>query len=179
MTQISRQILTRRSFFASSAATALTLGTAANARVAARLSDENFTYEVNRTDEEWRAMLAGDEYAILREGYTEQPKSSDLWDETRDGSYHCKGCELLVFSANWKRALDKGWVFFHHAEPNSVMLDIDGPVAEYGQMADSDETVTEVHCRRCGSHLGHLLIVVGAMTHCINGAAMTFNPASA
>ncbi len=168
----------RRGFLAGASLGALAIGSRASARVMARVSDENFSYEVNRTDEEWVAMLAGDEYAIMREGYTEKPKSSPLWNETRDGSYSCKGCDLEVYEAKWKREINKGWVFFHHSVPNAVMTDIDGPVAEYGGMANSDETVTEVHCRRCGSHLGHLLIVERLMTHCINGAAMNFTPVS-
>lgn len=171
--------LSRRHFFASSAASAVAVGSMASARVPARLSDENFTYEVNRTDEEWQNMLKGDEYAILREGFTEQPKSSALWDETRNGTYHCKGCELHVFDASWKRELDKGWVFFYHSVPNAVMTDIDGPTPEYGGMTNGQTATAEIHCRRCGSHLGHLLLVEKEMTHCINGAAMTFNEATA
>lgn len=171
-----KHTISRRRFFSATGAAALTIGSAASARVAARLSDENFTYEVNRTDEEWVAMLRGDEYAILREGYTEQPKSSPLWNETRPGIYHCKGCELAVFEGRWKRQLEKGWVFFYHAEPNSVLTDIDGPTPEYGSMAEGKKALTEIHCRRCGSHLGHLLVVEKEMTHCINGASLTFSP---
>ena len=168
--------LSRRGFFSATGAAALTLGGTASARVTARLSDENFTYEINRTDEEWVAMLRGDEYAILREGYTEQPKSSPLWEETRPGSYHCRGCELKSFDSIWKRQLKKGWVFFYHADPNAVLTDIDGSEPEYGEMAMGKDALTEIHCRRCGSHLGHLLVVEGEMTHCINGAALTFSP---
>jgi peptide-methionine (R)-S-oxide reductase len=175
MEQIKDTSINRRGFLATASFAAISVGSQGSARVAARLSGEDFTYEINRTDEEWREMLAGDEYAILREGYTEQPKSSPLWEETREGTYQCKGCDLHTFSANWKRQLDKGWVFFFHAEPNSVMTDIDGPTPEYGSMAQGNEAVTEIHCRRCGSHLGHLLIVEGKMTHCINGAALKFS----
>lgn len=167
--------LSRRRFFAASSCAAVAVGSGASARVAARLSDDNFQYEVNRTDEEWRSMLAGDEYGILREGYTEQQKSSPLWEELRDGSYHCKGCDLHTFDANWKRQVDgKGWVFFYHAVPNSIMTDVDGSVPEYGSMAEGKDALTEIHCRRCGSHLGHLLVVAGEMSHCINGGALNF-----
>lgn len=178
MTRLNVPALTRRRFFAGTAAAAVTAGSSASARVPARPSDENYTYEVNRTEEEWKNMLKGDEYAILREGFTEQPKSSSLWDETRNGTYHCKGCDLYVFDAQWKRELDKGWVFFYHAQPNAVMTDIDGPTPEYGGMTSGQTAATEIHCRRCGSHLGHLLIVEREMTHCINGAAMKFNLAA-
>jgi peptide-methionine (R)-S-oxide reductase len=166
--------LSRRKFLATSGVAAIAAGSQASARIPARLSDENFSYEINRTDDDWRARLAGDEYAILREGYTEQPKSSPLWQETRDGTYHCKGCDLPTFDAKWKRELTKGWVFFFHAEPNSVLTDIDGATPEYGAMAEGNEALTEIHCRRCGSHLGHLLVVEKKMTHCINGAALNF-----
>ncbi|MEM9584714.1 MAG: peptide-methionine (R)-S-oxide reductase [Pseudomonadota bacterium] len=176
MEQSKTDTLSRRRFFGVTGAVAVTVGTAASARVPARLSDDTFSYEVNRTDEEWVAMLRGDEYAILREGYTEKPKSSPLWQETRPGTYHCKGCDLKSFDGRWKRELDKGWVFFYHADPNAILTDIDGPTPDYGSMAAGKDAVTEVHCRRCGSHLGHLLIVEGEMTHCINGAALNFSP---
>jgi peptide-methionine (R)-S-oxide reductase len=176
MTRRSNLGLNRRQLFSSAGIAALAITSGSYARVPARLSDETFAYEINRTDEEWRSMLAGDEYGILREGYTEQPKSSPLWQETKPGGYHCKGCELIVFDGRWKRQLKKGWVFFFHSEPNAVMMDIDGPTPDYGAMADGQEAVAEIHCRRCGSHLGHYLIVEGAMTHCINGAALNFVP---
>lgn len=114
----------------------------------------------------------------MREGLTEAPKSSPLWDETKPGSYHCKGCDLYNYDARLKVVLEKGWVFFEHSQPDSVLTAIDGPVPEYGAMSE-DAALTEVHCRRCGSHLGHLLIVAGGMKHCINGASLDFKPAEA
>lgn len=176
MKRFPENTISRRRFFATTGAAAIAVGSPASARVPARLSDDSYTYEINRSDEEWRAMLTGDEYGILREGYTEQPKSSPLWQEKRAGSYHCKGCDLKIYDARWKRALDKGWVFFFHSEPNAIMTDIDGPTPEYGSMATGKEAVSEVHCRRCGSHLGHWLVVSKKMTHCINGAALSFMP---
>jgi len=168
--------LNRRSFFALSGAATLSMTTAASARVPAGTT--NFTYEINKTDEEWLAQLGEDDFAVMREGYTEKPKSSPHWNQIGDGSYHCKGCELKVFDARWKTVLDKGWVFFFHAEPAAVLMNIDGPVPEYGSMAEGKQALTEVHCRRCGSHLGHFLIVEGKQTHCINGASLTFTPAA-
>lgn len=75
--------------------------------------------------------------------------------------------------------LDKGWVFFYHAVRDAVLLGIDGAVQEYGQMVSPEFTVTEVHCRRCGSHLGHYVFIAGRMTHCINGTALDFKPKAA
>jgi peptide-methionine (R)-S-oxide reductase len=168
--------LSRRQLFASTGAAALGLAAPAAARVAPDNGTSEFSYEVTRSDDEWRAMLNDDEFAILREGYTEKPKSSPLWEETRPGSYHCKGCDLHSFSAHWKTVLSKGWVFFFHPEPNSVLTNIDGPTPDYGSMTEGKKALTEIHCRRCGSHLGHFLIVEGKQTHCINGASLVFKP---
>ena len=139
--------------------------------------DGDFAYEIRRTKEEWRAALTDQEYAVLRLGGTEPRHSSELRNETRDGTYRCRGCELAVYAASWKAQVDKGWVFFEHAEPNSVLTAIDGPVAEYGQAEmDTSVAMMEVHCRRCGSHLGHYVPVDGRNLHCINGLSLRFEP---
>jgi peptide-methionine (R)-S-oxide reductase len=170
--------LSRRGFLVSSGATAVALGSGAQARVAPG-ENSDFVYEVSRTEDEWLAMLGDEEYVIMREGFTEKPKSSPLWEERRPGSYHCKGCELQVYDGRWKTVLDKGWVFFLQSQPDAVLMNIDGPTPDYGSMAAGQQAVTEVHCRRCGSHLGHLLIVEKKMRHCINGASLTFSPETA
>jgi len=166
----------RRNFMAASAASALA-ATSAPASTNAAPSEE-FIYEVQRTDAEWRAMLSKDEYNILRKGSTELPKTSPLWNETSEGFYHCKGCSLTSYDGRWKVILDKGWAFFVHSQPNAILTDIDGPVAEYGARMDAGPgAYVEVHCRRCSSHLGHLLIADGQQLHCINGTALDFRPA--
>lgn len=168
--------LSRRAFFATSSAAALAV-----AAPAARADGHGdaMVYEVTRTDEEWRAMLSDQQYAILRGGRTETPKSSPLWNETAEGFYHCQGCDLQNYDGRFKVVLDKGWVFFKHAVADAALLGLDGPVPEYGQMATGIDAVTEVHCRRCGSHLGHLLVIGGQQLHCINGAALDFKPLDA
>ena len=173
--------LTRRRFFASSGAAALSIGTAANATGKTKYdpTTSSFQYEVTRTDAEWRDMLSDYEYAILREGLTEKPKTSPLWEETAAGTYHCRGCDLPVFESNWKTIIDKGWVFFFHAIPDSVLMGVEGNIAEYGEMTAGHAAITEVHCRRCASHLGHFLIVNKLQTHCINGTSLTFKPTAA
>lgn len=167
--------LSRRGFLATSSAAALTVA----APAAADGHGDEFQYEITRTEAEWRAQFSDFEYAILREGRTETPKTSPLWEETRPGAYHCKGCDLHNYDGNWKVVLDKGWVFFKHAVPNAVLFGIDGPVPEYGQMATGINAVTEVHCRRCGSHLGHHVYVAKQVLHCINGTALDFEPLEA
>ena len=134
-------------------------------------TERDFQYGYKKTEAEWRAQLSEDDYGILREGKTEPKKSSPLWKESRAGSYRCKGCDLLVYSSDYKVKLNKGWVFFKHCEPDSVLTGID-LYTSYG--SKKKKTVMEAHCRRCGSHFGHLLYVKGDILHCINGASLTF-----
>ncbi len=177
--------LSRRAFIGTTALSAMAIGAASKAYPAApsakleMTEGGGFSYEVNHSEAEWREMLSDDSYFVLREGATELPKSSPLWNETRAGMYRCKGCDLDAFDAAWKVPLDKGWVFFTHSQTNAVLTGIDGPVPQYGNAMTSDAAFFEVHCRRCGSHLGHLLTVERQQVHCINGAALNFIPAAA
>ena len=134
----------------------------------------DYPYEVQRTKAEWMERLGGDEeaYGILRLGNTEWPGTTDLWEAAHDGRYACAGCDLPVYDARWFVPLDKGWVFFEHSIPNAVMLAQDGPVRQYGMREDKRIALIEVHCRRCGSHLGHYLPVDGQNLHCINGTSL-------
>ncbi|MEM6636514.1 MAG: peptide-methionine (R)-S-oxide reductase [Pseudomonadota bacterium] len=139
----------------------------------------NFKYEVNRTDAEWRAMLNEEEYRVMRDGGTEVPKSSPYWNSNEAGIYTCKGCGLELYDSFWKVDLDKGWVFFIHSEENAVLTGIDGTVPDDSGILGKFATFVEVHCRRCGSHLGHILNVDSFQVHCINGASLNFTPAQA
>lgn len=137
--------------------------------------DSTFPYEVRRTPEAWLAHLDGDAeaYGILRKSHTEWPKTTELWRAANPGGYACRGCGLPVYEAKWFVPLDKGWAFFDHSIPNAVMLAQDGPVRQYGMPADDARiALIEVHCRRCGSHLGHHLPVDGRPLHCINGTSL-------
>ena len=174
MQQYPEPAWSRRAFLGATAVSALSVGT--RGAHAAGPNRDTFVYEITRSDAEWREMLSEDEYVILRKGSTELPRTSPLWEETRAGFYNCKGCDLTVYEGRWKVVLDKGWAFFKHSEPNTVLTDIDGPVEEYGAMADGPGAFLEVHCRRCGSHLGHILLVEGQVLHCINGTALEFEP---
>jgi peptide-methionine (R)-S-oxide reductase len=159
---------------------ALTTSTSA----AVPAGSDPFEYEVTRTEAEWRELLSDFDYAILREGHTEEPRSSKLWAEAREGTYACKGCDLLHYKSDTKVNLLKGWAFFKGSEPNSQLMSQDY-VLEYGSGPVSDENsggnfTIEVHCRRCGSHTGHILLVDGnLLLHCINGASLTFTDANA
>ncbi|WP_308916882.1 peptide-methionine (R)-S-oxide reductase [Jannaschia sp. LMIT008] len=176
--------VSRRQLMAGSAALALApAAAAAQERVTSATgktfeqyvpATSDFPFEVTMSEEQWRADLGDDAYKIMREADTEWPKTTDLWREAVDGEYRCRGCDLPVYDGAWFVPLDKGWVFFEHSIPNAIMLGIDGPVRQYGQvrMADDRLALIEIHCRRCGCHLGHHLDVDGQNLHCINGTAL-------
>ncbi|KAJ56607.1 hypothetical protein ACMU_06595 [Actibacterium mucosum KCTC 23349] len=171
----------RRAFLGSAAMGAAGLGAAP----ALASAETGYSYEVQRSDAEWRAMLTDEEYGILREGQTEQPRTSLYWADNPDGTYHCKGCDLHVYSSEWKVVWkSKGWVFFRHSEGNATMTAIDRviPPAYGGNgMANpnAQRALIETHCRRCGSHLGHTLMINLMVIHCINGKALNFRPVEA
>jgi len=170
--------LKRRAFLGGSALSALALAQAAAPRAAAGQqtgTDETFTYEITRTDAEWRDMLSPPEYVILRKRSTELPKTNPLWNNTAKGIYCCRGCDLTVYDSIWKVELDKGWAFYQQSRENAVLMGIDG-APPYG-MTDGPGALIEARCRRCGSHLGHILSVEGDTLHCINGTSLRFLPA--
>ena len=168
--------LGRRAFLGGSALTVIAMTQHASAGTN-DLPSENFGYEVTRSDAEWREMLSNPEYVVLRKGSTELPKSNPLWNHFETGTYHCRGCELTVYDSVWKVPIDKGWAFFSQSRENSILMSIDGPEPD-GMSSDGPGAMIEAHCRRCGSHLGHILTVEGSTLHCINGISLTFNPIS-
>lgn len=171
-----KQSPSRRAFLASAAFAGASTTFVSSA--SAKTVGSDFQFEVTFTDEEWVERLTPAQYEILRRNGTEFPLTSPLWNEERAGSYHCQGCELHVYQSDWKVELDKGWVFFAHAQPNTVMMDID-KAGNYTMNPINARTMIEAHCRRCGSHLGHILNVDGQLVHCINGTALDFRPTSA
>jgi peptide-methionine (R)-S-oxide reductase len=164
--------ITRRNLLAGTTVLASLPGLGAQASVPA--GRDPFEYEVTRTEAEWRAML-GDDYAILRDGETEEPRSSPLWAEARQGAYACRGCDLLQYQSLTKVHLLKGWAFFQRSEPNAQLMSQDVPSVMSDSPVNAGITI-EVHCRRCGSHMGHILLVEENLLHCINGASLAFTP---
>jgi len=131
-------------------------------------------YEVGYTKEEWKSRLSEEEFRIMRKGGTEHKKSSPYWNEKRAGAYSCKGCDLGLYDSEYKLPIKKGWAFFSHSEPDSVLTGID-LITNYGWRAKKKAAI-EAHCRRCGSHLGHILYIEKKIVHCINGASLSFSP---
>lgn len=159
----------RRSFLATSAAL---LGTAAIApRLSGRGQAAEGPFEISLSEAEWRARLTPAQFKVLRKEGTERPFTSPLNDEKRAGMFHCAGCDLPLYSSETKYDSGTGWPSFW--EP------LEGAI---GTKADRKLIYlrTEVHCRRCGGHLGHVFNDGPPPTgkrHCLNGVALTFRPA--
>jgi peptide-methionine (R)-S-oxide reductase len=130
-------------------------------------------FEVTRTDAEWRAMLTKLEYKVMRREGTERAFTSPLNDEKRAGNFLCKGCDLPLYPSDTKYDSGTGWPSFWKPLPNAVQTKPDRKLLV---------TRTEVHCRRCGSHLGHVFDDGPQPTgkrHCINGVSLKFQPSEA
>jgi peptide-methionine (R)-S-oxide reductase len=128
-------------------------------------------FEINLSAAEWRARLTPAQFAVLREEDTEPPFSSPLEGEKRAGLYLCAGCDLPVYDAATKFDSGTGWPSFWEAVPGNV-----GTKRDFGLFLPR----TEVHCRRCGGHLGHVFEdgpPPTGLRHCINGLALKFSPA--
>lgn len=129
------------------------------------------TFAVTHSEAEWRSLLTPQQFAVLREQETERPGTSPLLDEHRAGTFDCAGCSQPLFSSTTKYESGTGWPSF--------WAPLEGAV---GTSVDNSWFVerTEVHCSRCGGHLGHVFEDGPAPTglrYCINGVALTFTPA--
>lgn len=128
-------------------------------------------FEVTKTDEQWKELLTPEQYAVLREENTEPPNSSKLLDEHRTGKFGCAACDLPLYSSEMKYDSGTGWPSFSQALPNAV-----------GEKEDNTLFTkrTEVHCSRCGGHLGHVFDdgpEPTGLRYCMNGVALKFVPA--
>lgn len=128
-------------------------------------------FEVTRTDAEWKAMLTDLQYKVMREEGTERAGTSPL-DKIYDaGIYQCRGCDLDVYSSEHKFDSGTGWPSFYKSLSNAVETKPDRSL--FGVR-------TEVHCRRCGSHFGHIFDDGPKPTgkrHCLNGVSLVFKSA--
>ena len=130
-------------------------------------------FEVAFSDDVWRKRLTPEQFTILRRAGTEEPESSPLLREHRAGTFACAGCSLPVFDSSTKYDSGTGWPSFFRPLPNAIETTTDTSLFE---------TRTEVHCRRCGGHLGHVFDdgpKPTGLRYCMNGAALTFTSSKA
>ncbi len=130
-------------------------------------------YQVSLTPAQWQARLSPAAFYVLREQGTERPFTSPLNDQHGHGTFKCAGCALPLFSSATKFDSHTGWPSFWRPLPNAVLTATDSSLLMER---------TEVHCRRCGGHLGHVFDDGPPPTgkrYCMNGVAMTFAPAKA
>jgi peptide-methionine (R)-S-oxide reductase len=161
-------MVTRRNVLGSGAAACVTLWTAG---CTAATPPERF--EVVLPDAEWKRRLAPAAYNVLRREATEPAGTSPLNAEHRAGTFRCGGCELPLFSSRTKFESGTGWPSFWQPLANAVRTREDGSLGM---------SRTEVHCRRCGGHLGHVFDDGPRPTglrYCMNGVAMRFSPGNA
>ena len=128
-------------------------------------------YEVQKPEDEWRRELSPEQFRVLRGHGTERPGSSPLNAEKRPGTFLCAGCGQALFDAGAKYESGTGWPSFW------------APLGEAAVGTQTDRSLfmtrTEVHCARCGGHLGHVFPDGPKPTgqrYCMNGAAMRFEP---
>jgi len=134
-------------------------------------STDHGTFEIQKPDDEWRRELTPLQYAVLRQHDTEFRNSSALNAEKRNGTFYCAGCGLALFSSGTKFESGSGWPSFWAAVDNAVAFTED---RSHGMFR------IEMHCRRCGGHLGHLFPDGPKPTgqrFCVNGASLAFKPA--
>ena len=132
------------------------------------MSEKHFPVE--KTDDEWRKSLTPEQYAVLRGHGTERPGSCALLAEKRAGTFSCVGCGQPLFVGGRKFESGTGWPSFFEPLPGSVGTTVD---RSYGMVR------TEVHCSRCGGHLGHVFPDGPPPTgdrYCINGVVLNFEP---
>ncbi|MDB6052385.1 MAG: Peptide methionine sulfoxide reductase MsrB [Pseudomonas sp.] len=130
-------------------------------------------FEVTHSEAEWHALLTADQFEVLRNSDTERPYSSPLNKEHRAGRFACAGCQLEAFSSVAKFESHTGWPSFTSPLDHAVVENTD---TSFGVER------TEVHCRRCGGHLGHVFDDgpdPTGLRYCMNGVALTFAPGQA
>ena len=135
------------------------------------MASPNNNFQIKKTEEEWRKILTPDQFYVLRKQGTERAGTSPLDKQEAKGNYVCAGCNLPLFTSETKFHSGTGWPSFF------------GPIK--GAIATTTDkslfmTRVEVHCRRCGGHLGHVFDDGPKPTgkrYCMNGVALKFIPA--
>lgn len=137
----------------------------------AQQSNQDQEYAVIKTEAQWKAELSELEYYVLRQAGTERAFSSPLDKNYAPGTYHCRGCGVLLYESEHKFDSGTGWPSFDRGVDENLEFDVDYKIG-YAR--------SELKCSNCGSHLGHMFDDGPRGTtgnrHCINGTALIFKP---
>lgn len=162
---------TRRSLFLAGLA-ALGVATLAKLRQSTAVAADGGSFEIVRSEEEWRRLLTPAQFRILRQHGTEPAGSSPLDKQYGEGTYLCAACDLPLFPSKTKFDSRTGWPSF--------WAPLDGAIGTSEDRTFLMMVRTEVHCRRCGGHLGHVFDdgpPPTGLRYCMNGLALKFVPA--
>ncbi|MDJ0676623.1 MAG: peptide-methionine (R)-S-oxide reductase MsrB [Calothrix sp. MO_167.B42] len=135
------------------------------------MATSNKKFEINKTEEEWRSILTPEQFRVLRKHGTERAGTSPLDKIYADGTYLCTGCNQPLFTSDTKFNSGTGWPSFFQPIDGAIETSVDKSLFM---------TRVEVHCSRCGGHLGHVFGDGPAPTgqrYCINGVSLQFIPA--
>lgn len=163
-------MITRRNLGLSATMLALTGGSAMTLFGLNTQAKDAERFEITYPDEEWRRRLTPEQYHVLRQHGTERAGTSPLNREKRAGTFTCAGCDLPLFASDRKFESGTGWPSFWAPLEDAVRT---------SQDSSWFMTRTEVHCRRCGGHLGHVFNdgpPPTGLRYCMNGAALRFAP---
>jgi peptide-methionine (R)-S-oxide reductase len=158
-------LVSKRQFLSLTGVTAIGLTFGCGSEVSAKTR-----FAVTKTDAEWRKLLTPAAFNVLRREDTERPYSSRLNSEKRNGTYSCAGCLKPLFASSTKFESGTGWPSFYRPLAGGI-----GTTTDY----KIGIARTEVHCARCGGHLGHVFDDGPKPTgkrYCMNGVAMKFSP---
>ena len=139
-----------------------------SSRKSESIAKKTSKFEVTKTEAQWRKILTPEQFEVLRKAGTERAGTSPLTAEHRQGKFACAGCNLPLFTSETKFESGTGWPSFYEPIANAVKTSVD---RSFGVQR------TEVHCRRCGGHLGHVFIdgpKPTGLRYCMNGVAMKF-----
>ncbi|WP_413201315.1 peptide-methionine (R)-S-oxide reductase MsrB [Nostoc piscinale] len=135
------------------------------------VTSSNTEFEITKSEDEWRSILTPEQFRVLRKHGTERAFTSSLDKQYTEGTYVCAACDLPLFTSDTKFNSGTGWPSFFQPIEGAIATTVDRSLFM---------TRTEVHCRRCGGHLGHVFPDGPAPTgqrYCMNGVALKFIPA--